>query len=73
MIINVVRDLELLIFINDSYNFNIDEERFVNYILGIIIVIDFDIRVKKYFCLLNIFRIGKLMCFFFILNINIGI
>lgn len=47
MIINVVRDLELLIFINDLYNFNIDEERFVNYILGIVIVIDFDIRVRK--------------------------
>lgn len=72
--INVARDLELPIFLNDPYNFNTDEERPVNHTLGTVTAIDPDIRVKKYPCLPNTLRIGKLMCFFFILNIiNTGI
>lgn len=47
MTINVARDLELPIFINDPYNFNTDEERPVNHTLGTVTAIDPDIRVRK--------------------------
>nr|XP_034314272.1 protocadherin Fat 4 isoform X3 [Crassostrea gigas] len=42
--INVARDLELPIFLNDPYNFNTDEERPVNHTLGTVTAIDPDIR-----------------------------
>lgn len=45
--INVLRNLDLPIFLNDPYIFNTDEERPVNYTIGTVSAVDHDIRVRN--------------------------